>query len=664
MSEFKVANLDEKIPHLVDFKESLFQLNNWWDAASIIARVNQDSLNGQGASLLESMQQTKTRFIELQDRLHECLLKESFLKVQMDISFKSQNVIDVLNRNLFERTADVGFLATDTKISNFVLGEVPKAEIIQHLKQYVAKYSVYDEIFILKLSGEVAANIDQTNKVKKSSDPLIREVKQLKTGYKEYYRFTDLKPNTENSHLFCAPIKEHGGADAATLGILVMSFKLKDEMERIYSTLLSKEDSSVLALLDNHHKVIATSNTQQLQHQASINPQQVLHQLTSQEYIANTSATRGYQGYTGLAWSGLSMLAVNQAFKQSNTKIIKSEEYKLWKDSNLVSNELKQINKDSKSLNRELTVLTLNGKSISYRLKANSFMPILEKLRELGGEMNTVVDKSVAEINSTALSNFKENCIFYSNLAIEIMDRNLYERANDCRWWALNQEFISALQQAELSKDKLRLICAQLGYINDLYTVYTNIFIYDKQGKIITASKPADLPTDSYNVANNTWCTQTLKLQNSQQYAVSDFAQSEFYAGKSTYIYNAAIKNNLGENIGGIGLVFDSEPEFKAMLQDSLPLNEHGQIIESALALFITPEGKVISCSDDTWSPLDTIELPASLTQLAPAESNQELILLDGNYYLAGATASSGYREYKNTNDYVNPLLAVVLIKL
>jgi hypothetical protein len=30
------------------------------------------------------------------------------------------------------------------------------------------------------------------------------------------------------------------------------------------------------------------------------------------------------------------------------------------------------------------------------------------------------------------------DCLSGASLAINIMDRNLYERANDCRWWALD----------------------------------------------------------------------------------------------------------------------------------------------------------------------------------------------------------------------------------
>ncbi len=42
----------------------------------------------------------------------------------------------------------------------------------------------------------------------------------------------------------------------------------------------------------------------------------------------------------------------------------------------------------------------------------------------------------------------------------------------------------------------------------------------------------------------------------------------------------------MDEAVGGIGIVFDSEPQFKAMLHDSLPRDERGAVVQGCFGIF------------------------------------------------------------------------------
>lgn len=664
MSENNILALEPHIPQLLTFKESLSLLNSWWDAASIIARINQDILGQNGVTLLESMQATKEQFTELQGRLHQCLLNESFNKVNMDLTFKSQNVIDVLTRNLFERTADVGFLATDNVIRQFMTGKshLGRQTIEARLAEYVAKYSVYEEIVLLTPSGKVTANFDSTSNITESSDPLIQEISMSSEPYLEYFRHSDMQPHAKKSHMFCAKICETDDIGAPLLGILVLFFKIDDEMSRIFSTLIQGGDPSTLALIDQSHKTLVSSNTAVVKENENVGDFQQA--LKNKSAILHLSNTKGYQGYMGLNWLGGILQPTKYAFAESTQNKQKADEhYQLWIDSSLVSQDLKLINRDANKLDRELRILALNGKSISHRLKAQSFMPILDKLQELGEQMGQAVSDAVTKINQTAFANFKANCTFYSNLAVELMDRNLYERANDCRWWALTPYFIETLRKANITEDEKAELTKQLAYINELYTVYTNLFIYDRHGKIIAASNSDELPTYETDVMHYDWFKSCKSLTNTQQYTVSEFEKSPYYGDKETYIYNAAISDS-GRFVGGIGIVFDSTPEFSAMLTDSLPLDESGNVIENAHALFVDHSGIIISASNDEWAVGEKVVLPSEIVNLESGESGQSILTINDETYIAGFTASSGYREYKTTGDYVNDIIGLVMIRL
>ncbi|MBS1131025.1 MAG: CheW protein, partial [Proteobacteria bacterium] len=89
-------------------------------------------------------------FQHLATVLLEQLAKEHYKKAALNLSSCARVAIDVLTRNLFERTADIGFLATDTQICSFAEAveanpEVKndpgwRLELQKHFAEYVSKY--------------------------------------------------------------------------------------------------------------------------------------------------------------------------------------------------------------------------------------------------------------------------------------------------------------------------------------------------------------------------------------------------------------------------------------------------------------------------------------------------------------------------------------------
>src|SRR5690606_36123856 len=96
--------------------------------------------------------------------------------------------------------------------------------------------------------------------------------------------------------------------------------------------------------------------------------------------------------------------------------------------------------------------------------------------------------QSISDLYETALSSSLSDAELVSHLLVDLLDRNLYERSNDCCWWALTPELRQALAARECGPDTAAEITGILQYINSLYTVYTRIFVYDRNGRIIAGS--------------------------------------------------------------------------------------------------------------------------------------------------------------------------------
>ena len=66
--------------------------------------------------------------------------------------------------------------------------------------------------------------------------------------------------------------------------------------------------------------------------------------------------------------------------------------------------------------------------------------------------------------------------------AIEIMDRNLYERTCDVRWWATDAAIVEAVT---LTIRAAAHASQRLGVILRAYTVYLDIWLCDPTGQVI-----------------------------------------------------------------------------------------------------------------------------------------------------------------------------------
>ena len=164
------------------------------------------------------------------------------------------------------------------------------------------------------------------------------------------------------------------------------------------------------------------------------------------------------------------------------------------------------------------------------------------------------------------------------------------------------------------------------------------------------------LPTDC-------GCADALKVRDSQRYVVSPFRATPLYHNRPTYIYMTSVRSpQSGGVVGGIAIVFDSEPQFRAMLEDALPRDEDGNIFKGSFAIFTDRQGTVIGATEGQLCPGDVIEPIGDFFKLENGKRQSALVTYGGLNYALGATASQGYREYKTSSDYQNDVLALVFV--
>lgn len=195
-----------------------------------------------------------------------------------------------------------------------------------------------------------------------------------------------------------------------------------------------------------------------------------------------------------------------------------------------------------------------------------------------------------------------------------------------------------------------------LKYISSLYTVYTNLFIYDSSCTIVALSDQMQNSLLGHKLSGDVY-TKTLANTDSQTYFVSNFVTTPLYDNKKTYIYNASISNFENKNVGGIGIVFDSAPQFEAILDEVLNSS-------SQTGLFCEKDGTIIATSSQNPLKIGEIFEPI-LTYIKNKETDHGTIFeINDKKYFIGMAKSQGYREYKKEDNYRNDVYCAILAQI
>ena len=661
------------IKHIEDvdkYKEELGRLSTSWDMFALLGQLGDINID---------IGKTKENFLNLTSTLLNHLSEQQIKKVTQEMKFKAQVAIDILIRNLFERTADIGFLATDDDIRNFIQNYVSKYNensvilrdnIQKRFKEYVSKYSVYFDIVVLDNHGKLLVRLNDDIKTEKTDLAFVNKVLNSDEDYLETYGFHDFIPQYKKSLVYSYKVTKTNNQNSENLGVLCLCFKFTDEMNGILTNLIDTKNKECITILDEDGFVIASSDRDHIKLGAKLpivlNEEFKLISFAGRDYIAKTCETNGYQGFKGLKWYGHIMIPLEYAFlsdelnsKEVDDNIINA----MMENEQHFSKELKEVFNNSQTIQDNLTRVIWNGNIAQSKLNSVNREFSKSLLNEIGIVGNKA-NSSLENLNQTIITSILKDSEFLSSLAIDIMDRNLYERANDCRWWALNSYFREAFDDYSTLHDKKDEISEILKYINDLYTVYTNLIFFDKNGKVIAVSNRNEEFLVG-RVLTQDWVSKTLSLKDTSKYCVSKFEKTVLYDNQSTYIYSSAIRSLKNEAIvtGGIAIVFDSKPQFNAMLDDTLPRDLQGEKLPGVFALFTNKEKQIISSSNEDFEVDSYLNIDDSFFDLKNSHGLSKIIEFDNKYYAIAAKCSNGYREYKSrVDDYKNDVLCFVFI--
>jgi chemotaxis signal transduction protein len=663
MSDSLSDLVDLYLPFMRDVaacEKSLHELGVMWRVVEAVAKAN---CPRDASAILPTISETRQGFRKLEQDLVSGLVRQKVDNVLHDIGTRAHYVIDIIVRNLYERTADIGFLATDADLCEFAAGIQPdRAQAVARMAAYRSKYTVYDDIVILGLDGTVMAHVDESGPGI-AGDAALIEATLASDSYVETFRPSPLCPSKRNALIYSKALAHP--STGAPAGILCLCFNFDEEMAGIFRTYRDTQSRFNLLLVNADGRAIASADEHWVPVGTTIPPigEDGMRPVAfgGRYYLARTFAAAGYQNYMGPpGWRGVAMIPIDVAFmtEESLDGAVDADDRGVLAHASKFSPPLHEIMLAVDTIRR----VVWNGQAMAAGKDRNDggLRNVLEQINETGAHSQQVFSRSIDDLYRTVVRTRMNDAELTARLLVDLVDRNLYERSDDCRWWAMTPQLRRILADGNPDTAALATMRRILDYINGLYTVYTRLFVYDASGTILAGTDllGSGLRIEGEQVPEEI-LERVLALKSEQDYYVPPFRAPSF-GGKPTYVYHAAIRDpdDPARVVGGIGIVFNAETELHNMLTGALDGRPDTD------AWLVDRDGTVIASTDSRYpvgSRLPIAELPAGM---ANGKSGAAISIHDGDYAVLGHAVSCGYREFKNGDGYVDDIIAVVASRI
>lgn len=278
------------------------------EVKSLAAQATNNSKELRTRVLAEIMRQTGTLAQQFTERDY------------MRLTEMSQTLVQLIVRNLYERTADVRWWATDEAFYKAMesMDEAALQHACKRLGLINRFYSVYLNLVLVDTKGKIVATSqeDKFPKVTGANVGGMRWFTQaMATRSGDEYIVDDIYNDVLHNNLpvavYSTAVRRGGEISGEVLGVIGVYFDWGEQSRVIVQDEpnLSEEEwkRSRVMLLDNNHRIIASSDGRDLLAHFKLDSHNKTkgYYLEADGTIVAYARTLGYQEYDGLGWWGV-----------------------------------------------------------------------------------------------------------------------------------------------------------------------------------------------------------------------------------------------------------------------------------------------------------------------------------------------------------------------
>ena len=314
-----------------------------------------------------------------------------------------------------------------------------------------------------------------------------------------------------------------------------------------------------------------------------------------------------------------------------------------------------------RNINDDIHVLSINAKIESARAgnHGKGFGVVADHIRLLVSRTNGVTEQMESQVKTLMhqLSQMSSQLgveVRGQRLrqvgfnAIDIIDRNLYERSCDVRWWATDSSLVAALENP--GEESARWASHRLGVILDSYTVYFDLILADAAGRVVANGRPGQFSSVGKDVSREPWFRDGLATTSGDDFAEQGVHLSALVDKQPVLAYSTTVRRGgdvRGAVMGVLGILFRWEELGRTAVNRAVETITTTEGLDRPLAGYIVDDsGAVLIASDG--APLQD-RLPEGLSRRTTGEGagGHGQVTIGGKAVLAGWAQSPGYETYR-----------------
>lgn len=261
--------------------------------------------------------------------------------------------------------------------------------------------------------------------------------------------------------------------------------------------------------------------------------------------------------------------------------------------------EIEEINADAKllSLNARIEAARAGQVGAAFAVVAQEMQNLAGKTSDVAGELATGTQRTISdllELIGTKIRGTRLSDIALTN--IDLIDRCLYERTCDVRWWATDSSVVDAL--TENTEFARQVACQRLGVILNAYTVYFDLVLCDTDGTVIANGRPELYSSIGRNVANQEWFQQAMATHSGDEFGFQTAHYCPLINDQPALVYSCTVREEgqaTRPTLGVLGIVFKWEALAQTILKQ-VPLGEHER--QKTRCAIVDYQGRILA---DSW---------------------------------------------------------------
>lgn len=251
--------------------------------------------------------------------------------------------------------------------------------------------------------------------------------------------------------------------------------------------------------------------------------------------------------------------------------------------------------------------------------------------------------KQLAEISDHLATDVSGNRFVDLALTnIDLIDRNLYERSCDVRWWATDPSAVDALSNPD--SHSFRHASERLGVILNAYTVYFDIVLCDLNGSVVANGRPDLFKSGGSSVIHSEWFQQALQSRSGNDFGFQSVHPSPLVGNKHTLAYSCSFRSGgeaNGNLLGVLGVLFNWESLAQTIVE-ATPIEAQDR---DHVRVCIIDRSGIVLADTKREALKDRISVEP-LSQLLQSRKSFRILETNGQRQLFALATAPGYETY------------------